>query len=573
MIKLSDIKKNVELQPHQERVMDKLRGDIPGLILVHRLGGGKTLSSIAATENMTEGADVVVPASLRTNYQKEIEKFTHDPKTYDIKSYTAVANDSYLSPSEKKILILDEAHRLRERTTKAIKNIEDVSGQYGKRLLLTGTPIVNRPSDLVSLLNIASSGEADTSNFDERFVGEKRINPGLIARLMGITPGYEESMKNKPLFKKQFAKYFDYHHGSNEGFPGVENKKVKIEMTPEQHDIYMGLLKKDPVLAYKVRKNLPPNKTESKNLNAFLAAVRQVSNTPASYVNDSLEIAAAPKLKAIVDHVVKKSGDDNYKAVIYSNFLESGIDPIKDALDAEGVSTAIFNGKLNDKQRKKAVDDYNSGKVKTLLVSGAGSEGLDLKGTTEMHVVEPHWNDARIDQVIGRAARYRSHTHLPKEKQKLVVYKYQSDPRQNFIQKLLRQRDSGADEYLEGLSEKKTKLNEQFLEAIKEASMIKIAPFKSKAQQRFMFAAEARGEIEKGTAKRWADHTKNIKNLPEHVKKAMCASFGKIAVELKRLPPVPKAILEQQEAQMVTAEKRKGLSPAAARTANTAKIT
>ena len=32
-----------------------------------------------------------------------------------------------------------------------------------------------------------------------------------------------------------------------------------------------------------------------------------------------------------------------------------------------------------------------------------------------------------------------------------------------------------------------------------------------------MFAAEARGEVPKGTSERWAHHTKNIKNLPEHV--------------------------------------------------------
>jgi hypothetical protein len=45
-------------------------------------------------------------------------------------------------------------------------------------------------------------------------------------------------------------------------------------------------------------------------------------------------------------------------------------------------------------------------------------------------------------------------------------------------------------------------------------------PFKSRAQQRFMFAAEARGELKKGTAKHWADVTPNIKALPERVKKA-----------------------------------------------------
>lgn len=44
-------------------------------------------------------------------------------------------------------------------------------------------------------------------------------------------------------------------------------------------------------------------------------------------------------------------------------------------------------------------------------------------------------------------------------------------------------------------------------------------PFKSKAQQRFMFAAENRGQLPKGTAERWARETPNIKNLPEKVKK------------------------------------------------------
>ena len=44
-------------------------------------------------------------------------------------------------------------------------------------------------------------------------------------------------------------------------------------------------------------------------------------------------------------------------------------------------------------------------------------------------------------------------------------------------------------------------------------------PFKSKAQQRFMFAAESRGDVPEGTAKRWAHKTKSITKLPEHVGK------------------------------------------------------
>ena len=52
-------------------------------------------------------------------------------------------------------------------------------------------------------------------------------------------------------------------------------------------------------------------------------------------------------------------------------------------------------------------------------------------------------------------------------------------------------------------------------------------PFKSKAQQKWMFAAEARGEIKKGTARRWAKHTSNIKSLPK--KKKRYSSSGYLA--------------------------------------------
>ncbi|MGB9735935.1 MAG: hypothetical protein ACPL1H_06870 [bacterium] len=43
-------------------------------------------------------------------------------------------------------------------------------------------------------------------------------------------------------------------------------------------------------------------------------------------------------------------------------------------------------------------------------------------------------------------------------------------------------------------------------------------PFKSKAQQRFFFWAEKAGKLPKGTAIKWAHHTKNIKRLPERKK-------------------------------------------------------
>lgn len=57
-------------------------------------------------------------------------------------------------------------------------------------------------------------------------------------------------------------------------------------------------------------------------------------------------------------------------------------------------------------------------------------------------------------------------------------------------------------------------------------------PFKSKAQQALFFAKEQKGELPKGTAKRWAKHTPNIKSLPEHAKKAYLTGFKIAMAEL-----------------------------------------
>jgi len=56
-------------------------------------------------------------------------------------------------------------------------------------------------------------------------------------------------------------------------------------------------------------------------------------------------------------------------------------------------------------------------------------------------------------------------------------------------------------------------------EILKEA-MVKEAPFKSQAQRRFMYAAERRGDVPKGTATRWQKETPKSKKLPERVKAA-----------------------------------------------------
>ena len=80
MEKISDVV--TELQPHQKRVAQRIKNQ-PGLVVAHGLGSGKTLTSIAAQEALNMPSEVLVPAALQANYQKELSKHVKGkhPKT------------------------------------------------------------------------------------------------------------------------------------------------------------------------------------------------------------------------------------------------------------------------------------------------------------------------------------------------------------------------------------------------------------------------------------------------------------------------------------------------------------
>ena len=92
-------------------------------------------------------------------------------------------------------------------------------------------------------------------------------------------------------------------------------------------------------------------------------------------------------------------------------------------LDSKKIPYGYVTGDLSIEQRQDAVERYNSGKIKTLFVSKAGSEGLDLKNTTYLIIMESSWNLGSLEQVIGRAVRYKSHDTLSESKKTVTVYK------------------------------------------------------------------------------------------------------------------------------------------------------
>ena len=62
--------------------------------------------------------------------------------------------------------------------------------------------------------------------------------------------------------------------------------------------------------------------------------------------------------------------------------------------------------------------------IKVLMITASGAEGINLRNTRFVHIVEPYWNMVRIDQVVGRARRICSHEDLPPDMRDVKVFIY-----------------------------------------------------------------------------------------------------------------------------------------------------
>ena len=91
-------------------------------------------------------------------------------------------------------------------------------------------------------------------------------------------------------------------------------------------------------------------------------------------------------------------------------------------------------------------DNINGEKVKVILISKAGAEGLDFKCIRQIHVLEPWYNMNRIEQIIGRGVRNLSHCRLPFEERNVEIYLHGT---------ILDTEDEAADLYVYRLAEKK----------------------------------------------------------------------------------------------------------------------
>jgi len=77
------------------------------------------------------------------------------------------------------------------------------------------------------------------------------------------------------------------------------------------------------------------------------------------------------------------------------------------------------------KKLKEIANNNHMGEIiKVLMITASGSEGINLRSTRYVHIMEPYWHPTRKEQVIGRARRICSHKALPEEMQDVRVFLY-----------------------------------------------------------------------------------------------------------------------------------------------------
>ena len=91
----------------------------------------------------------------------------------------------------------------------------------------------------------------------------------------------------------------------------------------------------------------------------------------------------------------------------------------------------IYNSSWNEipkplaKQLREIANNNNVGEIiKVFMITASGSEGINLRNTRYVHIMEPYWHPVRTEQVIGRARRICSHTDLPEALQTVEVFVY-----------------------------------------------------------------------------------------------------------------------------------------------------
>jgi SWI/SNF-related matrix-associated actin-dependent regulator 1 of chromatin subfamily A len=361
------------------------------------MGLGKTIQAIG-TINVTNPKTVLVvcPASLKLNWKNEMVKWLVSERTIDVVNGggeqipsnpdVVIINYDVLTKHAKALqsrtwdmVIMDEVHKIKN--PKAKRTVVAVSIKAKRKVLLTGTPITNRPIELQPI-----AGYLDPESFGNFFY-----------------------------FAKKYAGAYKGRFGWD--FSGSSNLD---ELQRRLRQSFMIRRKKDEVLKdlpAKVRQVIVlPSKGYTQELtkefDALSDAVEETSFEEVSFekMSEVRHEMALAKVNDVVDHLM----DLEHQVVVMAHHKDV-VQGIKEGLEAVGKTVVTLTGDCNQAHRQNSVDTFQAGKA-DVFIGTIGAAGVGITLTKASHVIF-----AELDWVPGNMSQAEDRCHRIGQKDSVLV--------------------------------------------------------------------------------------------------------------------------------------------------------
>lgn len=404
------------LQEHQKRfIISFLNANTTGCLLFHSVGSGKTLTAAVfshyyLTLYPNNRVVIISPPSLLYNFVETMKYYGLDTKDnrYHFETYEKFARDplKYIK-KDKTLLIVDEAHNFRtEIKTKIDENdnekyipmtnkkgfelIEVCKNFTHKALLLSGTPFVNKLYDIENLASMIDKKDPiNEKSFDDMITSNEAVTD---------------------YFKYRISHFDIFNTKDKDQFPKVNMFYIPIVMSDQEEKKYDSLVRGEDFELDEFDEKFIRLTAQSENLKSFY-------NGPRRYI----DMVGGNKVNFVINKIKE---NPKLKSIIYTTFINASLKLYTDALNKNNINFVIISGKESAEQKERSRILYNTtDNYNVLIISKAGTEGVDTKNTRNVFIIEGLWNEGLAEQAIARAVRFRSHISLPEKERYVNVYR------------------------------------------------------------------------------------------------------------------------------------------------------
>lgn len=362
---------------HQKESIQKLVEN-KKFILADDMGLGKTTSTIiAALESGAKKILIVCPATLKINWKREIENYTDrsifiaESKSFSTEHDFVIINydiiKNFHSTKEKKnsdmmkanfdLVIVDEAHYIKNAQAKRTKLINDIVKDIDRLWLLTGTPMTSRPIDYYNLLSLVDSPVAKNwMAYVIRYCNgfQFQAGPRKVWNVMGATNLEElRDRTSGTILRRLKEDVLD--------LPDKIITPVYLRLKSREYEEIMG----------EYYDWYDKNPEESKSLTVQFSKLTKVRQVIANEkIGQTIELA---------ENILEQ----DKKVVIFCNFTDS----LNRIVEHFGKSAVKIDGSMSKDNRQHSVDEFqNNPKVK-VLVGNIKAAGVGITLTSGEAVI------------------------------------------------------------------------------------------------------------------------------------------------------------------------------------------